>query len=140
MRLWTDCGRLGVPVLGHNTHDGIKAGQRVSFRSRLLLFFMIIVIVPMVAVALVLFSITEDSETGKADAQIAQGLRAAFAVYDGDRGQARPGLTRVLHDPVLAAALGRGDRKAIAKRVPKLAVQLPALRRIAIYDAGRRPI
>jgi len=46
----------------------------VSFRSRLLLFFMIIVIVPMVAVALVLFSITADSETGKADAQIAQGL------------------------------------------------------------------
>ena len=30
----------------------------MSFRSRLLLFFMIIVIVPMIAVALVLFSIT----------------------------------------------------------------------------------
>ena len=48
----------------------------MSFRSRLLLFFMIIVIVPMIAVALVLFSITADSETGKADAAIAQGLTA----------------------------------------------------------------
>ena len=61
----------------------------MSFRGRLLLFFMIIVIVPMVAVALVLFSITADSESGKTDAQIAQGLRAAFAVYDADRARAR---------------------------------------------------
>src|SRR4051795_547889 len=121
MRLWTDCGRLGVPVLGHNTHDGIKAGQRVSFRSRLLLFFMIIVIVPMVAVALVLFSITEDSETGKADAQIAQGLRAAFAIYDADRGDARTALAVVAGDRALATALSRGDRAAVAARIDAIA-------------------
>src|SRR3954469_11666537 len=117
------------------TNCGGNSEQRtVSFRSRLLLFFMIIVIVPMIAVALVLFSITADSETGKADAQIAQGLRAAFAVYDGDRGQARPGLTRVLHDPALARALARGYRKAVAARLPRLAAQMPGLRRIAVYD------
>src|SRR3954468_17445247 len=75
----------------------------MSFRSRLLLFFMIIVIVPMIAVALVLFSITADSETGKADAAIAQGLRAAFAVYDGDRAKARPALEAVARHPVVAA-------------------------------------
>src|SRR4051794_5205093 len=101
---------------------------------------MIIVIVPMIAVALVLFSITADSETGKADAQIAQGLRAAFAIYDQDRGQARPALARVLRDHVLAGALARGDRKTVAARVPKLAAQLPGVRRIAVYDANRRPI
>ncbi|MEA2437328.1 MAG: hypothetical protein QOF65_1884, partial [Thermoleophilaceae bacterium] len=77
----------------------------MSFRSRLFLFFMIIVIVPMIAVALVLFSITADSETGKADAAIAQGLRAAFAVYDADRAKARPELEKVARDPELAAAL-----------------------------------
>src|SRR3954471_23451796 len=125
MLIWTDCGRLGVPVLGHNTHDGIKAGQRVSFRSRLLLFFMIIVIVPMVAVALVLFSITQDSETGKADAQIAQGLRAAFAIYDADRGEARPQLARVARDTQLARALERGDRAALATRIRTLAAAAP---------------
>src|SRR4051794_21986462 len=101
---------------------------------------MIIVIVPMIAVALVLFSITADSETGKADAQIAQGLRAAFAIYDQDRGQARPALARALRDNVLAGALARGDRKTVAARVPKLAAQLPGVRRIAVYDANRRPI
>src|SRR3954447_6551635 len=138
MRLWTDCGRLGVPVLGHNTHDGIKAGQRVSFRSRLLLFFMIIVIVPMVAVALVLFSITEDSETGKADAQIAQGLRAAFAIYDSDRADARPQLARVARDPELASALARGDRTALGDRSRALAGTVPGVLEIAVYDSGRK--
>src|SRR3954452_19061482 len=113
MRIWTDCGRLDVPVLGHNTHDGIRDKPHVSFRSRLLLFFMIIVIVPMVAVALVLFSITADSETGKADAQIAQGLRAAFAIYDSDRSEARPQLARVARDSGLTQALAGGDRTAL---------------------------
>jgi len=51
----------------------------MSFRTRLLLFFTIIVVVPMGAVALVLFSITSQSQLGKADARIAEGLRVAFA-------------------------------------------------------------
>src|SRR5436190_2658114 len=110
----------------------------MSFRSRLLLFFMIIVIVPMIAVALVLFSITADSETGKADAAIAQGLRAAFAVYDGDRARARPDLERVARDPQLAAALSHHDAVATRSRLTTLANGLPGVRRIAAYDNGRR--
>src|SRR3954453_13600843 len=101
--------------MGHNTHDGIRAGSLVSFRSRLLLFFMIIVIVPMIAVTLVLFSITKDSETGKADAQIAQGLRTAFASYAFDRGAAHAGLTRVAGDRTLATALSRRDRATLTQ-------------------------
>ncbi len=138
MLLWTDDGRLGVPFLGHNTHDGIKAGPPVSFRSRLLLFFMIIVIVPMVAVALVLFSITSDSETGKTDAQIAQGLRAAFAIYDSDRGDARPQLAHVARDPRLARALASNDRGALAARIRALAGSVPGVLRISVFDSGRR--
>ena len=112
----------------------------MSFRSRLLLFFMIIVIVPMVAVALVLFSITADSETGKADAQIAQALRASFAVYDADRGEARDELARVTRDQALAAALSGDNRAAIEKRVRALAREIPAAKRIAVFDRARRPI
>src|SRR4051794_31772378 len=99
---------------------------------------MIIVIVPMVAVALVLFSITEDSETGKADAQIAQGLRAAFATYDADRGDARPQLARVARDPELASALARGDQAALAGRSRALAGTVPGVLGIAVYDSGRK--
>jgi diguanylate cyclase (GGDEF)-like protein len=124
--------------MGHNTHDGISEGPPVSFRSRLLLFFMIIVIVPMVAVALVLFSITADSETGKADAQVAQGLRAAFGVYDSKRGDARPQLARVARDPQLAHALERRDRAAIAARISTLAGSVPGVLRVWVYDANRR--
>src|SRR3954453_16885505 len=90
----------------------------MSFRSRLLLFFMIIVIVPMIAVALVLFSITADSETGKSDAAIAQGLRAAFAVYDADRAKAHPTLEAVARDPLLAGAIAKHDKVAAARRLP----------------------
>ena len=112
----------------------------MSFRSRLLLFFMIIVIVPMIAVALVLFSITADSETGKADAAIAQGLRAAFAVYDGDRAKARPALEKVARDSHLAAALARRDPAAAARRLTTLARGFPGVRRIAAYDNARRQV
>src|SRR5436190_1585979 len=45
----------------------------MSFRGRLFIFFTIIVIVPMAAVAVVLFKVTSDSETGKSDSRIAQG-------------------------------------------------------------------
>jgi diguanylate cyclase (GGDEF)-like protein len=110
----------------------------MSFRSRLLLFFMIIVIVPMIAVALVLFSITADSETGKADAGIAQGLRASFAVYDADRAEAKDELPKVARDPGLAAALARRDSAAIRARLATLAHGVPAARRIAVYDNSRR--
>jgi diguanylate cyclase (GGDEF)-like protein len=110
----------------------------LSFRSRLLLFFMIIVIVPMIAVALVLFSITADSETGKADAAIAQGLRASFAVYDADRNEARDELSTVARDPRLAAALQRHDAGAVRARLQQLAREVPAARRIAVYGTDRR--
>jgi diguanylate cyclase (GGDEF)-like protein len=112
----------------------------VSFRSRLLLFFMIIVIVPMIAVALVLFSITADSETGKADAAIAQGLRASFAVYDADRARASDELAQVARDPKLAAALSRRDLPAIRARLTTLARKLPSVRRIAVYGPDRRQL
>ncbi|MEA2404936.1 MAG: hypothetical protein QOE08_1583 [Thermoleophilaceae bacterium] len=110
----------------------------MSFRSRLLLFFMIIVIVPMVAVALVLFSITADSETGKADASLAQGLRAALAVYDADRKDARHQLSRVASDPQLGRALEADDRAAARRRARRLLGENPALRQIAVYDRHRR--
>src|SRR4051794_12381721 len=101
---------------------------------------MIIVIVPMIAVALVLFSITADSETGKADAQIAQGLRAAFAIYDADRGDARADLAKVARDRPLARALSQRDAAAAGKRLQALSSRLPEVARIAVYDPAKKPI
>src|SRR3954465_8914765 len=116
---------LKVNSPGHSTFSGTVRTNQMSFRSRLLLFFMIIVIVPMIAVALVLFSITADSETGKADAAIAQGLTAAFAIYDGDRADARDELAKVARDPALAGALSRHDATAVRERLTVLARSVP---------------
>jgi diguanylate cyclase (GGDEF)-like protein len=112
----------------------------MSFRSRLLLFFTIIVVIPMVAVALVLFSITEDSETGKADAEIAQGLRSAFFLYDEARDDARPLLDDVAGDPELARALSKRDGAAAAQRLRQLRRANPSIVAIDAYDPARKPL
>jgi diguanylate cyclase (GGDEF)-like protein len=110
----------------------------MSFRSRLSLFFTIIVVVPMVAVALVLFSIMADSETGKTDAEIAQGMRAAFAVYDADRASAHDALRSLAGNSSLARAISSGDRAALRSTVQGLLTSMPSLRGIAVFDTGRR--
>jgi diguanylate cyclase (GGDEF)-like protein len=117
-----------------------RGAQAMSFRSRLSLFFTIIVVVPMVAVALVLFSIMADSETGKTDAEIAQGLRAAFAVYDADRTTAHDSLHSLAGDPTLGRALATGDRAALRARAADLAGTTPGVRQLAVFDASRREL
>ena len=77
----------------------------MSFRARLWLFFALIVIVPMIALAMVLFSLTASSETGKADAGVAQGVRTAFAIHDAESRQVRDDASRVAADPALRRAL-----------------------------------
>ena len=109
----------------------------MSFRARLFLFFVIIVVVPMIAVALVLFSLTKDSETGKADAQIAQGLRVAFGEYSDSRAQARPVLNRVARDPELGQALRSGDTAALRDRVRALRRRYDATA-IEVYGTNGR--
>ena len=113
----------------------------MSFRSRLLLFFTIIVVIPMIAVALVLFSLTADSETGKADAQIGQAMRSAFAIYQQDRDAARRSLDAIAGDARLGTALAHpGNGAAVRRRIQALLRQHPSLRAIAAYDLQRRLI
>ena len=80
----------------------------VSFRARLRLFFVLLVIVPMIALAIVLFTLTARSETGKADAGIAAGVRAAFGVYEEAAERAEPALREVADDGALSEALESG--------------------------------
>jgi diguanylate cyclase (GGDEF)-like protein len=48
----------------------------------MLLFFVIIVVIPMIAVALVLTRLIGESEVGRADSQLAEGLQVAIGVYE----------------------------------------------------------
>jgi diguanylate cyclase (GGDEF)-like protein len=110
----------------------------MSFRTRLLLFFTIIVVVPMGAVALVLFSITSQSELGKADARIAEGLRVAFTVYRQDRADALPALRQVARDPALRSALAATNSDSGSKILERFV--RGNVRAVALYDNGGRLI
>ena len=89
----------------------------MSFRGRLRLFFGLIVIVPMIALAVVLFTLTARSETGKADAGISSGARAAFGVHLEQVRAAAPALREVTRDRELRAALGRAELDAATARL-----------------------
>ena len=49
-----------------------------SFRNRLRLFFVVIVVIPMIAVAAVLFQIVTRSEESQTDAQLSEAQRVAI--------------------------------------------------------------
>src|SRR5829696_7418038 len=110
----------------------------MSFRTWLRVFFFSIVIIPMVAVAFVLFELTADSETGRADAGIAAGLRNAFAIYAEDAKQATPALRAAARDRGLRAALLAGDNRAADARMNALLRGDPTLASIAFYSSGGR--
>jgi diguanylate cyclase (GGDEF)-like protein len=108
----------------------------LSFRSRLLVFFTIIVVVPMIAVALVLFSLTEDSEHGKVDSGLASGLRTALSFYEEGRERARPALARIAEDQALRTALRSGDDAAIERRLRALLAADPRIVSAAFHGDG----
>ena len=97
---------------------GVRA---VSFRNRLRLFFGLIVIVPMVALGFVLFALTARSETGKADAGIVAGGRAAVGLYREEVAQARARLRRIAHDRELRLAIASGRPADADRRLRRLA-------------------
>src|SRR4051812_43352094 len=111
----------------------------MSFRTWLRVFFFSIVIIPMVAVALVLFKLTADSETGRADAGIADGLRNAFAVYTDDAARTTPALRAPGRARELRALLLSRHDRAAAARMNALLRGDPTVASIAFYDRdGRR--
>jgi diguanylate cyclase (GGDEF)-like protein len=86
----------------------------MSFRARLTLFFVLIVIVPMLSVAIVLFRLIADNETGKADASVAARQRSAINLYNDARSEADKAVRAVGTDEALAMAL-RSGKAAEAK-------------------------
>ena len=81
----------------------------MSFRNRLTLFFVLIVIVPMVAVAVVLFRLISDNEDGKANARLAAEQNVAINMYKDATARALATLERVASDEQLSAGLQDDD-------------------------------
>jgi diguanylate cyclase (GGDEF)-like protein len=102
------------------------------------LFFVLLVIVPMIALALVLFTLTARSETGKADAGISAGTRTAFGVYEEAAGRAEPALREVAADRRLRAALASGS--LVEARLDELAAGSRDVVLIELYSEGEELI
>src|SRR4051812_33663701 len=108
----------------------------MSFRSRLTLFFVLIVIVPMVSVAFVLFRLIADNESGKADAGVKARQETAISLFDGAQAVAGRRLREIGADKELARALQAGDQGRVRVRAADLLAEL-RVRRMAITDGGR---
>lgn len=78
----------------------------MSFRARLITFFVVIVVVPMVAMAVLMFRLISDSEQGKANARVDGLAAAAGSLYQNEAAVARRDAETVAH------AIGRlrGER------------------------------
>src|SRR5712664_3202368 len=81
------------------------AFRAVSYGRRLALFFLMIVLVPTLALFVILLLVSEDSRHGKADARLAAGLHTAVALYADRVSSARPDAARLASDPGLSSAL-----------------------------------
>lgn len=106
----------------------------MSFRTRLLLFFVLIVLVPMLSASLAVFRLISDSETGKANARLAAGQRTAQGLYREYTEDASTALERA--EPGIAEALRDGDTARVRKRGAAF-VRRAGLTRLTITRKGK---
>ena len=116
----------------------------MSFRAKLGIFFVLVVVVPMLATAFVLLRLVGDNEAGKADARLASRQAVAVNLARQAREGSDVAARRIARDPVLREALAAGDRAAVAARLGVLRRQagLARVRLVrrgqVIADAGTR--
>src|SRR5690242_4498161 len=91
-----------------------------SFRGRLRLFFAVIVIVPMIAVAAVLFKLLGAGHDFKLDSRLAQAQTGAQNLYRQDRDRAVAALGAVKSDVALATAINHRDAQQARGRLAQL--------------------
>lgn len=108
----------------------------MSFRTRLTLFFVLIVVVPMIALGFVVVRLVSDSERGKATAQNRVSTAAAAASYQRLAAKGARDARQLAADDALAAALTATDSTAARARAHELA-ELIGLERVRVVRAGR---
>ena len=87
----------------------------MSFRTRLTTFFVLIVVVPMIAMGVLMFRLIGDSQQGKADARASGLASAAASLYQSEGAAARADAQ------ALARAVGRSKSDAVATHFANLA-------------------
>jgi diguanylate cyclase (GGDEF)-like protein len=80
-----------------------------SFRNRLRLFFVVIVIIPMFAVAFVLFQLVSRSEQSQVDAQLGEAQRVAQNLYRDSTNEANAAGRAIVANDRLRLAIAKDD-------------------------------
>ena len=93
----------------------------MRYRGRLTLFFLLIVVLPMIAVAVLVVHVTAQSRNGKADARLTEAIDTVTALYRDDSGAAKRATKRLGQDPSFGAALSSGDSGQIRSAARSLA-------------------
>src|SRR5215212_4708075 len=99
-----------------------------SFRNRLRLFFVVIVIIPMVAVAFVLFQLVSRSEQSQVDAQLAEAQIVAQHLYRASAAEASDAGRAIASDRQLGKAIAGKDATAIQARLDQVSRRVGARR------------
>src|SRR5215204_201722 len=92
-----------------------------SFRSRLRLFFVVIVVVPMITMAVVLYQLIVASESSQTDARLATSQTVALGIYKEEQTRAADVAEQIGEDQQLADALQTEDHRAAQARLDTLA-------------------
>ena len=108
----------------------------MSFRTRLTLFFVLIVVLTMVAVGVVVFRLIEDSQAGKADARSGAFASDAIHRYRDASDRARLAADRIAADPRIAGGLTASNPAALRRRAVAL-LGREQLVRLEITRGGR---
>jgi diguanylate cyclase (GGDEF)-like protein len=111
----------------------------VSFRGRLTLFFLLIVVLPMIAVGVLVVLVTNESDNAKADARLDAGLDTALVVYRDANAAAERATQRLVHHRAVATALRSGDKRRVQSVVGPQAARA-GIQSLVVRDTSRRTV
>jgi diguanylate cyclase (GGDEF)-like protein len=94
--------------------------RQLSFRARLRLFFIVIVIFPMITMAIVLYQLIMASETSQTDARLSESQTVALGIYQEEQDRAGQAAQTIGRDQQLADALDAGNKKDVQDRLDTL--------------------
>src|SRR3954468_6407414 len=110
----------------------------MSFRNRLIAFFVVLVIVPLLVVAAVGFVLASESEQNKTKARLLEAQRASSGLFREFQDRAQAAARVIGQDAQLSAAIRSGKRPRIQRRLDTLASDAQAARTtMTLAHAGR---
>ncbi|MEO8687410.1 MAG: GGDEF domain-containing protein [Solirubrobacteraceae bacterium] len=110
----------------------------MSFRNRLTIFFIVLVILPMVVVATVGFVLAAASEQGKIDARLSASRRSASGLFREFQDRAELAARDIGQDAELSAAIAGDKRGQIQAQLDTLAAKSRAVRSVLSLDGTGR--